>query len=106
MHICLDSEQRHGLQVLLHDGVHHYLKHHLHVGGVRRRGEVMIDQLLGREVLGDEHGGDEASGGVHIVVGTWRDGKVYDREKRDYVPCPSVTVGGRFGSRTTVGVRT
>lgn len=53
------SQERHGLQVLLDDGVHHHLKDNLDVGGVRCRGEVMVDQFPGRRVEGDEGGCDE-----------------------------------------------
>lgn len=68
--MVVDSEQRHGLQVLLDDGVHDDLENDLHVGGVGGCGEVVVDQLAGRGVQRHEHGGDEPGASVHITVGT------------------------------------
>lgn len=66
------SEKRHSLQVFLDDGIHDDLEDHLYVGGVGGRGEVMVDEFAGRDVEGYEHGGDEASGRVHVTICSWK----------------------------------
>lgn len=65
-------QQRHGLQVLLDDGVHDHLEDHLDVGGVGGRGEVVVHQFVRGGIEGDEGGGDEAGGGVHVAVSACR----------------------------------
>ena len=67
-----ELQQRHGLQVLSDDGVHDHLEDHLDVGGVGRRGEVVVDEFIGGGVEGDKGGGDEAGRRVNVAVRTWR----------------------------------
>ncbi len=65
------SEQRHGLQVLLDDGVHDDLENHLYVGGVGRCGEVVVDEFAGCRVERHKHWGDEPGGSIHVTVSSW-----------------------------------
>lgn len=62
------SEQRHGLQVLLDDGVHDDLENYLNVGGVSRCGEVVVDEFTGRRVERHKHWGDEPGSSIHVTV--------------------------------------
>ena len=66
------SQKWHCLQVLFDNCVHDHLKDDLDVGGVRRRGEVVVDELAGRGVERNKGGGDKAGGRIHVAVCAWK----------------------------------
>lgn len=83
----MDSEQGHGLQVLLDDGVHDDLENDLHVGGVGGCGEVVVDQFAGGGVERHEHRGDEPGASVHITVSSCqhKHREVFERRPRLHI---------------------
>lgn len=76
-----DLQERHRLQVLLDDRLHDNLEHHLDVGRVGGRGEVVVDEFVGSGAERHEGCGDEASGRVHVAIGTWRKTEARGRDR-------------------------